>query len=347
MRKLADGALQTEIPYGSRRDELGEMARAVAVFRDHMVEESRLATQQEAEHRQAEADKHAALAGMADRIEQETQSVLDEVNRLTGRLTETAHHMGASAERTGEAAAGAAQVSHEVLATAQTVASAAEELALSIRGIGEQAGQSAEVVARASHAGNKTRATIETLNQQVGQIGVVADMIGEIAARTNLLALNATIEAARAGEAGKGFAVVASEVKQLATQTARSTAEISRHIAEVRNATTASVGAVGDIEEIIGEIRTIASSIAASLEQQNTATAEIAQNVALAAAAAQQMSGRSDEVSSEAKDTGEHALEVLNSSTAVAQAMDGLKQSVIRAVVTSTREVDQRLFVSQ
>jgi len=167
--------------------------------------------------------------------------------------------------------------------------------------------------------------------------------INNIASETHLLALNATIEAARAGEAGKGFAVVASEVKQLATQTAHSTAEISRHIGEVRNATSASVSAVDHIEQTIGEIRTIATSIATAVEQQNTATAEIARNVALAAAAAQQMSERSDDVSSEAKDTGEHALEVLHSSTAVAQAMDGLQQSVIRAVRTSTSEVDRRL----
>lgn len=44
-------------------------------------------------------------------------------------------------------------------------------------------------------------------------------------------------------------------------------------------------------------------------------------------------------------DTGEHAREVLRSSTAVAQAMDGLQQNVIRAVRTSTNEVDRRLFV--
>ena len=100
-------------------------------------------------------------------------------------------------------------------------------LAASIREIGSQMSQSAAVVGRAVTAGSETRATIEALNQEVEQIGAVADMIGEIAAKTNLLALNATIEAARAGDAGKGFAVVASEVKALATQTARSTQEIT------------------------------------------------------------------------------------------------------------------------
>ena len=74
-----------------------------------------------------------------------------------------------------------------------------------------------------------------------------ADCSPEIASRTNLLALNATIEAARAGDAGKGFAVVASEVKQLAAQTARSTEEIGRHIAQVRSATADSVAAVAGL----------------------------------------------------------------------------------------------------
>src|SRR6185437_3442066 len=117
------------------------------------------------------------------------------------------------------------------------------------------------------------------LNERVAEIGAVAEIIGEIAAKTNLLALNATIEAARAGDAGKGFAVVASEVKALATQTARSTEEITRHIGEVRTATGASVAAVGRIEQTIGEINAIAGSIAAAVEEQGAATAEIARNV--------------------------------------------------------------------
>jgi methyl-accepting chemotaxis protein len=204
--------------------------------------------------------------------------------------------------------------------------------------------QSSAVVSRAVEAGHETRETIATLNEQVARIGAVAEMIGVIAARTNLLALNATIEAARAGDAGKGFAVVASEVKQLATQTAKSTEEISRHINEVRTATGASVAAVGRIEATIGEINAIAGSIAASVEEQGAATAEIARNVSETAAAANEMTSRTGDVSEEARQTGRRAADVLQNTGALDDAIHDLHDAVIHLVRTSTSEADRRRY---
>ena len=254
----------------------------------------------------------------------------------------TADAMSASADRTGGAAETAAGAAALATANAQTVASAAEQLSASIREIGAQVSESAAVVGRAVAAGANTRTTIEALNQEVEQIHAVADMIGEIAARTNLLALNATIEAARAGEAGKGFAVVANEVKQLATRTAHSTAEIARHIGQVRSATGAAVEAVVGIERTITEISAIAGSIAAAVEQQGAATAEIARNVSGTAQAAHEMTARTTEVSAEASDTGRRAAEVRENAAGLNAAIEELRHALVQVVRSSTPEVDRR-----
>lgn len=344
MASLAHGDLAATVDGTDRTDEIGDMAGAVLVFQDHMVKEARHATEQEQERQSAAAEKQVALIGMADRIETETTTALNEITTRTAAMTATAEGMSASAARTGSSAQSAATASAQALANAQTVASAAEQLSASIREIGAQVAQSTAIVGRAVAAGSETRATIEALNEQVGRIGAVADMIGEIAAKTNLLALNATIEAARAGDAGKGFAVVASEVKALATQTARSTEEIARHIGEVRSATGVSVAAVVRIEQTIGEIDAIAGSIAAAVEEQGAATAEIARNVTETAAAANEMTSRVTEVTTEAGHTGRQAAEVRENATALNIAMGDLRNTVIRVVRTSTAEVDRRRY---
>jgi methyl-accepting chemotaxis protein len=344
MERLATGNLATEVSDTDRRDEVGGMAQAVLVFKDHMATAARLATEQQQERERAEAAKCAAMIGMAETIETEAKTALSEVGRRTAAMAENANSMSGSATRTGAAAQSAATAAGQALANAQTVASAAEQLSASIGEIGGQVSQSSAVVARAVEAGRVTRETMGALNEQVARIGTVADMISEIAAKTNLLALNATIEAARAGDAGKGFAVVASEVKQLATQTARSTEEITRHIGEVRAATGASVTAVGHIEETIGEINTIAGSIAAAVEQQGAATAEIARNVSQTATAANEMTARTKEVSIEAATTGQQAAEVLENITALDGAIHELQNTVIHVVRTSTAEVDRRRY---
>jgi methyl-accepting chemotaxis protein len=343
MRGLVAGDLAIAVPDTTRGDELGEMARAVLVFKEHMQRELQLAAEGEAEHQQAATDKRAALTGMAETIETETGSALRQIGTRTTAMAAIADAMTASAARTGASAENAAAAAAQALANVQTVASAAEQLAASIREIGTQVNQSTAVVGRAVTAGAETRTTIDALNQEVERIGAVADMIGDIAAKTNLLALNATIEAARAGDAGKGFAVVASEVKSLATQTARSTEEIATHIRQVRAATSASVGAVARIEQTITEINAISESIAAAVEQQGAATAEIARSVSETANAANEMTSRTNDVSTEAIDTGQHAAEVRENTAALDLEVDNLRHTVIRVVRTSTTEVDRRL----
>jgi methyl-accepting chemotaxis protein len=136
--------------------------------------------------------------------------------------------------------------------------------------------------------------------------------------------------------------VVASEVKALATQTARSTEEITRHIGEVRTATDASVAAVSRIEKTISEMNAIAGSIAAAVEQQGAATAEIARSVTETAGAANEMAARVAEVSTEAERTGAQATEVHASTAVLASAVVDLKGAVIRMVRTSSAEVNRR-----
>jgi hypothetical protein len=136
--------------------------------------------------------------------------------------------------------------------------------------------------------------------------------------------------------------VVASEVKQLAAQTARSTAEIARHLGDVRQATGASVAAVGRIEQTIQEIDAIANTIAAAVEQQGASTAEIARTVTETATAANEMTRRIGEVSAEADQTNLRTARVRDDTSALAAVVAELQKSVIRVVRTATADVDRR-----
>ena len=304
-----------------------------------------------AAHEVADAERRAAfeqrltgaLRGMADTVETEAAMALDQISSRTRAMAGNAEDMRRSALDTDASSREAAGAAERCLETSQTVASAAEELSVSIREISERVVQSTQVVGRAVAASGETRGKIEALNNSVAQISAITNMINEIAGRTNLLALNATIEAARAGDAGKGFAVVAGEVKQLAIQTARSTARIGEFIQEVRTATAGSIEAVMVIEQMISEIDAISTMIASAVEQQGAATQEIARNVAETAQAAGVVNERITRVSAEAGLTGQRAQDVGDLAGGLAAAVGELKRAVVRTVRTSTSEVDRRV----
>ncbi len=282
MDRLAANDLTVTLADTAREDEIGAMARAVAVFREGMERADRLAREQ----KQAEAAE-AARQAMRDRLVSEFVGRMEAiVNDLAGNadgLQAQAGSLQSAATSAAQRTADAAVVSNRTSANVQTVAAATEELVASIREISRQSAHVAGLAGEGAEGAQRTANDITALAQAVGQIGEIVDLIDGIAAQTNLLALNATIEAARAGEAGRGFAIVASEVKALATQTASATEDIRRRVGGVQNATQGSVAAITSIVDTIERIRSMTGAIAAAVEQQSAATAEITRNVQAAA----------------------------------------------------------------
>jgi aerotaxis receptor len=294
--------------------------------------------------RKSQMDRQRALEEMAEKVEREAGSSVEEVAARTTTMAQDARAMADSAERVSGSAQGVAAAAEEALANAQAVASATEELAASIREISSQVAYAGNVTAEAVSEGENAQETIRSLATEIGRIGEIALLINDIAAQTNLLALNATIEAARAGDAGKGFAVVANEVKSLANQTARSTDEITKQIAKITALSDAAVVAVSAMGGTIGKVDEVAASIAASMDMQNAATQEISRNVVETSAAAKDVAQLIAGVSRDATETGEQASEVRSTSTAVAESIFDLRQVLVRLVRTSTQETNRRLL---
>lgn len=304
MTKLADGALDTEVPSLSNKDEIGAMAKAVQVFKDNAVRVKALEDEQKAAEARAAEEKRKAMNALADGFEAKVGGVVTEVSTQASRMQESATQMTATAEETSRQATAVAAASEQASTNVQTVAAATEELSSSISEISRQVTESARMSSKAVDDVGRTSQTVEALANAAQKIGNVVQLISEIASQTNLLALNATIEAARAGEAGKGFAVVASEVKSLASQTARATDEISSQINEIQTATGQSVEAMRSIGETISSMNSIASTIASAVEEQGAATQEIARNVQQAAAGTSEVSSNISGVTRAAEDTG-------------------------------------------
>ncbi len=356
MMRLAAGDVDFDLGRNTRRDEIGDMAQALEVFKRNAQDNRRLAKEQQdnearrseeqraaiereaAQQRAAEdraaGERKLAVHALADGFEQAVGGIVDSVSAASSELEAAANALTATADKAQQLSSVVAAASEEASSNVRSVASATEEMSGSVGDISRYVQESREIASEAVAQAQKTDARISALSQAASRIGDVVKLITAIADQTNLLALNATIEAARAGEAGRGFAVVAQEVKALATQTGKATGEIGAQIASIQESTSESVASIKEIGGTIARIAQISATIASAVDQQGASAQEIARNVQEASRGTDQVAHAITEVRHGARETGSASSQVLASAHSLASESNRLKAEVRKFLQT-------------
>lgn len=281
MRHLAEGDNSVSIEGQHRRDEIGDMARAVQIFKANALARIEV-EKQAAVERERERERLSGIKELLGRFSDALLRSTGQVKDQSGSLLATSKRLGTVAHHAAEETSIANQATGTAESNVQAVAAASEQLSASISEIANQAETAQNRTYQAAERVQSSHIQVSSLELSVTKIGSIINLINDIADQTNLLALNATIEAARAGEAGHGFAVVANEVKALASQTASATGDIINQISEIQGATSQTVAAISDVTSAVSDIRDLVGTIATAVDSQKAATDEIAQSVSAA-----------------------------------------------------------------
>jgi len=329
MSRLASGDTDVTVPASSRRDEIGDMGRAVEVFKDHAIQAERVRGEREEERARAAQERVTAINELSDVFETTVSAKVAAVEQATHGIGMTAQAMANRSQNSGGRSLDVGEAAAITNERAADAAESTRQLSESVNEIARQIGHSSQVSRQAVGEVNAMSERMGGLSNAVRTIGEVVQLINDIASQTNLLALNATIEAARAGDAGKGFAVVAGEVKNLASQTAKATDDIARQINAVQDSTRSMADSIGSVVETIRSLDQASSAIAGAVQEQEAATRAIADSIGEVAVQAQKVSASVAELAKSSTMACAGTVRVIWSAGSLAEVVRELNQEAV------------------
>lgn len=343
MNRLSSGDHGMDIPNTERREEIGDMARAILIFRDN----ARAQTIAQAEKARAEAEQKRVVDTLAQGLRSlaagdltheitaeftgsyaEVKSSFNEAVRalraLIGTVIDSARSLQTGSQEIAQAAEDLARRTESNAASIEETTAALTKIDSRIKATAEAAGRT---VARADEAisavtggrsvGDEAVQAMGRVRESAKGIDEVIEGVDKIAFQTRVLAMNAAVEAGRAGEAGRGFAVVADLVSALAMRAEEEAKRARDQLTLTQTDIVTAVGAVQsingaliDISTGVGEVHSLLGEMARDNQAQASAITEISAAMNTMDQTTQQNAAMVEETSAAARNlSGEvHAL---------------------------------------
>jgi len=334
MGRYAGGHYAEEVGDADRKDEVGEMARAVRVFRDNGI--AKAAIDAEKATRDAEQQMvvdtvsshlsrlsdgdlttpiRATFPSEYDTLKRNFNEALDKLRGLIGAVSDGAVAIRSGSGEIAQAAEDLARRTEGNASSLEQTASAITQMDERLKATADAAGRT---VTRADQAINTVgggRVVADEAVQAMGRVsesakGIdsVIEGLDKIAFQTRVLAMNAAVESGRAGDAGRGFAVVADLVSALAMRSE----EEAKRAREQLTATQADIvtaveavqkvdGALSAISGDVTEVHGLLATIATDNQAQAAAITQVASTISSMDRSTQQNAAMVEETSAAAR----------------------------------------------